>query len=163
MGPRLTFAEPQDYPLPATATATPLLRSRRSSPTRGGGGGRDAHINISDMLESYRLGAGAGEEGRGDDSSSSSGGGSSYSTQDLPLSFNDLPIRAQHLILNELMRQHSGGETAVLLTTLPIPEEGTCRAEEDSLRYLSDIEVLCHELPPVLLVLSNNMTVTVSL
>ena len=76
--------------------------------------------------------------------------------------FNDLPSRAQHLILNELMRQNSG-DSAVILTTLPIPEEGTSKSEEASLKYLSDIEVLCHELPPVLLVLSNNMTVTVSL
>lgn len=88
--------------------------------------------------------------------------GSSYATQDLPLSFNDLPSRAQHLILNELMRQNSA-DTVVLLTTLPTPEEGTCKSEEASVRYLSDIELLCHELPPTLLVLSNTMTVTVSL
>ncbi|KAI5865531.1 amino acid permease-domain-containing protein [Durotheca rogersii] len=90
------------------------------------------------------------------------GDGSTCSTHSLALSFNDLPSRAQHLVLNELMRQHSS-DTAVLLTTLPIPEEGTGKSEEASLRYLSDIEVLCHELPPVLLVLSNNMTVTVGL
>jgi len=88
--------------------------------------------------------------------------GSSYATQDLALSFNNLPSRAQHLILNELMRQNSS-DTVVLLTTLPIPEEGTCESEEASVRYLSDIEVLCHDLPPTLLVLSNTMTVTVSL
>ena len=173
-GPRLTFAQPEDYPLPAT----PLLRSRRNSASRGSGQGQgqasagDAHVNIPEMLESYRFGsaaaaaasARAGEDEEGGSSHHSNDNGSSYSTQNLPLSFNDLPSRAQHLILNELMRQNSTtSDTAVLLTTLPIPEEGTCHSEEDSLRYLADIEVLCHELPPVLLVLSNNMTVTVSL
>ena len=84
------------------------------------------------------------------------------SPQSLPLSFNDLPARAQHLILNELMQQHSA-ETAVIFTTLPSPEEGTCRSEEDSLGYLSDLEVLCRDLPPIMLVQSNNITVTVNI
>ncbi|KAK3325864.1 amino acid permease-domain-containing protein [Apodospora peruviana] len=111
----------------------------------------DALVDIPEMLASYKF-----RQNEENDA------GSSYSTQGLPLSFNDLPSRAQHLILNELMRQHSK-DTAVLFTTLPIPEENTCQSEEASLAYLSNIEVLCNELPPVLLVLSNNMTVTVSL
>lgn len=88
--------------------------------------------------------------------------GSTYATQALPISFNDLPNRAQHLILNELLRQNSR-DTAVLYTTLPIPQEGTCQSEEASIQYLSDVEVLCNDLPPVLLLLSNNATVTVGL
>ena len=84
------------------------------------------------------------------------------SPQSIPLSFNDLPCRAQHLILNELMQQHSD-ETAVVFTTLPSPVEGTCLKEEDSVSYLSDLEVLCQGLPPVLLVHSNSMTVTMNL
>ncbi|KAL1595774.1 glutamine--fructose-6-phosphate transaminase (isomerizing) [Paraconiothyrium brasiliense] len=44
--------------------------------------------------------------------------------QSIPLSFNDLPCRAQHLILNELIRQYSD-DTAVVFTTLPSPVEGT--------------------------------------
>ncbi|KYK61624.1 cation chloride cotransporter [Drechmeria coniospora] len=75
------------------------------------------------------------------------------------LSFNDLPSRAQHLILNDLMRQHSK-DTAVLMTTLPIPSDGTSLEELATIQYLSDVEVLCNELPPTLMVLSNNMTVT---
>lgn len=110
----------------------------------------DVSINIPDLLTSYKL-----KSRFGDNDS-----GSSVSSRGLPLSFNDLPSRAQYLILNELMRQNSG-DTAVLLTTLPIPAEGTCRSEEASVAYLSDIEVLCHDLPPVLLVLSNNMTYVV--
>ncbi|MCJ1395572.1 hypothetical protein MMC18_008458 [Xylographa bjoerkii] len=80
----------------------------------------------------------------------------------LPLSFNDLPCLAQHLILNELLHAQSTN-TAVLFTTLPSPVEGTGRSEEESLRYLRDLEVLCEGLPPVLLVHSNSMTVTMSL
>ncbi|KAL9072383.1 MAG: hypothetical protein Q9157_005106 [Trypethelium eluteriae] len=82
--------------------------------------------------------------------------------QSVPLSFNDLPCRAQHLILNELMVRESS-ETAVVFTTLPSPVEGTSKSVEESVRYLSDLEVLCLDLPPVLLVHSNSMTVTMSL
>lgn len=83
-------------------------------------------------------------------------------SQSTPLSFNDLPCRAQHLILNELMRQHSR-DTAVLFTTLPSPVEGTCENEDDCVRYLSDLEVLWKGLPPVLMIHSNSMTVTMNL
>jgi potassium/chloride transporter 9 len=82
--------------------------------------------------------------------------------QAIPLSFNDLPCRAQHLILNEMIRQHSD-DTAVVFTTLPSPMEGTCDSESESVKYISDLEVLCQGLPPVLLVHSNSMTVTMNL
>ncbi|KAJ5977266.1 hypothetical protein N7501_000608 [Penicillium viridicatum] len=78
------------------------------------------------------------------------------------LSFNDLPSRAQHLILNELMVQQSG-DTAVIFTTLPSPVEGTSLSAEDSASYLSDLDVLWNGLPPCLLVHSNSMTVTMNL
>ncbi|KAJ5175293.1 uncharacterized protein N7482_001170 [Penicillium canariense] len=80
----------------------------------------------------------------------------------VPLSFNDLPSRAQHLILNELIVQHSS-ETAVVFTTLPSPMEGTSQGEHDCASYLSDLEVLWQGLPPCLLVHSNSMTVTMNL
>lgn len=84
--------------------------------------------------------------------------------QSLPLSFNDLPCRAQHLILNELMRTHSdSANTAVVFTTLPSPMAGTCDSELESVKYISDLEVLCQGLPPVLMVHSNSMTVTMNL
>ena len=82
--------------------------------------------------------------------------------QSIPLSFNDLPCRAQHLILNELIRRQSD-DTAVVFTTLPSPIEGTCESEGESVKYISDLEVLCQGLPPVLLVHSNSMTVTMNL
>lgn len=80
----------------------------------------------------------------------------------IPLSFNDLPSRAQHLILNELMIQQSA-ETAVVFTTLPSPSDGTSHNEDTSESYLSDLEVLWQGLPPSLLVHSNSMTVTMNL
>jgi solute carrier family 12 (potassium/chloride transporters), member 9 len=83
-------------------------------------------------------------------------------TASLPLSFNNLPSRAQHLILNDLMSQNSD-ETAVIFTTLPAPVEGTYKSEADSLGYVSDLEVLYGGLPPMLLVHSNSMTVTMNL
>jgi potassium/chloride transporter 9 len=97
-----------------------------------------------------------------DPSTATSRRGSTYSTQALPLSFNDLPCRAQHLILNELMRKKSK-QTAVMFTTLPSPVEGTSKSEEASRAYLGDLEVLCKGCPPVLMVHSNSMTVTMSL
>ncbi|KAI1614636.1 solute carrier family 12 member 2 [Exophiala viscosa] len=80
----------------------------------------------------------------------------------IPLSFNDLPSRAQHLILNELISQNSE-DTAVIFTTLPAPVEATYKSETDSLGYVSDLEVLVGGLPPTLLVHSNSMTVTTNL
>ncbi|KAL4873241.1 hypothetical protein BDV12DRAFT_160661 [Aspergillus spectabilis] len=80
----------------------------------------------------------------------------------VPLSFNDLPSRAQHLILNELMARHSE-DTAVIFTTLPSPLEGTAASEAASQSYLSDLSVLWQGLPPCLLVHSNSMTVTLNL
>jgi potassium/chloride transporter 9 len=53
--------------------------------------------------------------------------------QAIPLSCNDLPCRAQHLILNELIRQHSD-DTAVGFTTLPSPANGTCDGESESVK-----------------------------
>lgn len=80
----------------------------------------------------------------------------------IPLGFNDLPCRAQHLILNELMVMHSS-ETAVAFTTLPSPMEGTWQDEAACESYVSDLEVLYQGLPPCLLVHSNSMTVTMNL
>ncbi|RKF81779.1 Vacuolar cation-chloride cotransporter 1 [Golovinomyces cichoracearum] len=87
---------------------------------------------------------------------------SSYSTQNLPLSFNCLPRRAQHLILNELIKSNSK-ETVVMFTTLPSPVEGTCLSEEASEAYLKDLDIFCRDCPPVLMIHSNSMTVTMSL
>ena len=60
------------------------------------------------------------------------------------------------------MQKHSR-DTAVVFTTLPSPLEGTSKSVDDSLSYLSDLELLCRDLPPVLMVHSNSMTVTMNL
>lgn len=151
----------------------PQLTRHSSTPTvqRGASStlekGSDVSVSIAGLVADYRARQRVG--GGGNDDNDNSGTGSSYCTQDLALSFNDLPSRAQHLILNELMLQQSGrdddevGGSAVIFTTLPIPDKGTHRNERDSVQYLSDVELLCQGLPPVLMILSNNMTVTVSL
>ncbi|KAL6878997.1 amino acid permease-like protein [Trichoderma novae-zelandiae] len=125
-------------------------QSRRESHSSRLGQG-DVSLNMPELEQSYRF-----------DTDASHTDGAPYATQSVALSFNDLPSRAQHLILNELMRQNSK-DTAVLLSTLPIPIEGTYQDTDRTIQYLSDVELLCHDLPPALLVLSNNMTVTVSL
>jgi solute carrier family 12 (potassium/chloride transporters), member 9 len=89
-------------------------------------------------------------------------GPTATSSASIPLSFNDLPCRAQHLILNELITSQSE-DTAVIFTTLPAPVEGTYKSEVESLAYVSDLEVLCGGLPPTLMVHSNSMTVTMNL
>ncbi|KAF2669612.1 hypothetical protein BT63DRAFT_425289 [Microthyrium microscopicum] len=83
-------------------------------------------------------------------------------TASQPLSFNDLPARAQNLILNELLASNSH-DASVVFTTLPSPADGTGAKEEESVRYLGDLEVLCQGLPPVVLVHCKSVTVTVSL
>jgi len=99
---------------------------------------------------------------RGASPSRSFAGNNASSSSTVPLSFNDLPCRAQHLILNELISQNSE-DAAVIFTTLPAPVEGTWKSESDSLSYVTDLEVLTQGLGPVLMVHSNSMTVTTNL
>jgi potassium/chloride transporter 9 len=150
----ISFAEQPVYH-PASASHS-RHHSRQGSQYSNFGEG-DASLNISGLLQSYRF-----EQQTPPQFDEGEGAGAPYSTQGLSLSFNDLPSRAQHLILNELMRRNSA-DTAVLMTTLPVPREGTCMDDTATIQYLSDIEVLCNELPPTLMVLSNSMTVTVNL
>ncbi|KAL2207610.1 hypothetical protein CC79DRAFT_1272811 [Sarocladium strictum] len=150
----ISFAEQPMYH-PASASHS-RHHSRQGSQYSNFGEG-DASLNISGLLQSYRF-----EQQTPPQFDEGEGAGAPYSTQGLSLSFNDLPSRAQHLILNELMRRNSA-DTAVLMTTLPVPREGTCMDDTATIQYLSDIEVLCNELPPTLMVLSNSMTVTVNL
>lgn len=112
--------------------------------------------------------------------------GRRVSPANVTISFNDLPSKAQHLILNELMRQYSAspnntptgygnpsadgasprgevGETVVLFTTLPAPAAGTWRGLKESMEYLEGLELLTGGLPPTLLVHSNSLTVTTAL
>ncbi|KAL6902536.1 amino acid permease domain-containing protein [Trichoderma evansii] len=152
-GPRaISYIEqPTYYSRASTTKSRYQSHSRRESQYPNNFSQGDVSLNIPDLVQLYRSGM---ESGNAE--------GAPYSTQGVALSFNDLPSRAQHLILNELMQQNSK-DTAVLLSTLPIPSEGTYMDVDRTIQYLSDVELLCHDLPPTLLVLSNNMTVTVSL
>ena len=78
------------------------------------------------------------------------------------LNFNILPAKAQYLILNDLIRNHSE-DTAVVFTTLPAPAPGTYQDEDKSVEYVSGLELLCEDMPPVLLIHSNSLVVTQAL
>ncbi|KAI9789771.1 MAG: hypothetical protein M1816_005810 [Peltula sp. TS41687] len=146
-GPSIMFAESTSPPLPASSSSSSTSSNRKRNRHRP----RHHHQGTSPSSLPPR--------GRSRSPAAATG----YpSIPSLPLSFNDLPCRAQHLILNELIRQQSA-HTAVVFTTLPSPIRGTGQTEADSLRYLSDLEILCHALPPTLLVHSNSMTVTTNL
>ena len=81
---------------------------------------------------------------------------------DIHLNFNILPAKAQYLILNDLIRSQSA-DTAVVFTTLPAPGPGTHQDEEKSVEYVSGLELLCEDIPPVLLIHSNSLVVTSAL
>lgn len=78
------------------------------------------------------------------------------------LSFNDLPAKAQHLIINDLIKTQSV-HTGVLFTTLPPPSIGTYKSEAASEDYLEGLAILCDRLPPCVLIHSKSLTVTTSL
>lgn len=78
--------------------------------------------------------------------------------------FNDLPARGQHLILNELMRRHSSKDvTEVIFSTLPAPAIGTHLDDEESLDYTNSLGIWLDGLVPVLLFNSQTVTVTTAL
>ena len=79
------------------------------------------------------------------------------------LSFNELPNRAQYLILNELIRRHSSSSTSVVLTALPAPAPGTSTNKEQSVAYLRQLQNLYGGGPPVLGVHATTLTMTMSL
>nr|UJH94558.1 Vhc1 [Starmerella bombicola] len=80
----------------------------------------------------------------------------------LGLQFNDLPARAQYLILNCLMRQVSK-DASVIFSTLPAPALGTHAEETTAKKYHAGLKLLCEDLPPVALVHAQSMTVTTDL
>ncbi|CUM65164.1 uncharacterized protein PRCAT00002792001 [Priceomyces carsonii] len=80
------------------------------------------------------------------------------------LSFNDLPAKGQHLILNELIKLHSPlSQTAVIFSTLPAPSIGTHLDSQDSLDYTRNLALWLENLPPIVLVNSQMVTVTTDL
>lgn len=81
---------------------------------------------------------------------------------DIGLQFNDLPARAQHLILNCLMRRVSK-DASVIFSTLPAPALGTHLDDTAAKKYHAGLSLLCENLPPVALVHAQSMTVTTDL
>ncbi|CCE82071.1 Piso0_002767 [Millerozyma farinosa CBS 7064] len=79
-------------------------------------------------------------------------------------SFNDLPAKGQHLILNELMSLYSvPGQTEVIFSTLPAPQIGTHSSDEESMIYATNLAIWSKNLPPMLLINSQTVTVTTAL
>lgn len=78
------------------------------------------------------------------------------------LVFNDLPSRAQHLILNDMMTQLSH-HSDLIFSTLPLPALGTHKDQEASLLYVEDLHIWLKGLPPTMLINSQTMTVTTAL
>ncbi|KAG0144486.1 hypothetical protein CROQUDRAFT_94964 [Cronartium quercuum f. sp. fusiforme G11] len=76
------------------------------------------------------------------------------------LDFNSLPMRAQLVCLNELIRLHSGPDSAIIFTSLPPPEEGCSKSYQSSARYLDEIECFLERLPPVVAIYAKQFTVT---
>jgi potassium/chloride transporter 9 len=143
-GPSIMFS---DAPSPPTAriARTRLPLAYKSDTTLPGPGGDEIPATPPNTLRQEAL-----------------RGGHSYDTSHLALSFNDLPSRAQHLILNELFRSQSAS-TAVMFTTLPAPLAGTGSTEQGSIEYLDDLEVMVKDCPPCMLVCGVGGCVTVSL
>lgn len=80
------------------------------------------------------------------------------------LSFSDLPAKGQHIILNELMKINSPKEqTDVLFSTLPAPTLGTHVDDVDSFDYTNNLAIWFEDLPPILLLNSQTVTVTTAL
>lgn len=78
------------------------------------------------------------------------------------IGFNDLPAKAQHLIINDLIKSQSQ-HTGVLFTTLPPPPAGTYKDERKSENYLEGLAILCDLIPPCILIHSKSLTVTTAL
>ncbi|AET38017.1 Vhc1p Ecym_2271 [Eremothecium cymbalariae DBVPG len=76
--------------------------------------------------------------------------------------FNNIPSRAQHLIMNDMMMQVSG-KSHLIFSTLPIPALGTHNNKDASLQYVEDLDLWLEGLPPTMLVNSQTMTVTTAL
>lgn len=76
--------------------------------------------------------------------------------------FNQVSAKGQHLILNHLMKRVSG-DSKVIFTTLPAPNFGTHKSEEDSQVYIESLQTWTAGLPPIVLIHSQSTTVTTAL
>lgn len=80
------------------------------------------------------------------------------------LSFDEIPAKGQHLILNELMKLHSPkDQTDVILSTLPAPSLNTHLDNDDSFDYVNNLAIWLDDLVPTILFNSQTVTVTTEL
>lgn len=80
------------------------------------------------------------------------------------LSFDDIPAKGQHIILNELMRVNSPKtHTDVIFSTLPAPSINTHLDDDESFDYVNNLSIWLHDLAPVILFNSQTVTVTTAL
>ncbi|OXB41608.1 hypothetical protein B1J92_K07073g [Nakaseomyces glabratus] len=78
------------------------------------------------------------------------------------IKFDDLPSRAQHLILNDVMINLSK-HSRLLFSTLPLPQLGTHKDETASMEYIENLDIWLDGLPPTMLINAQMMTVTTAL
>lgn len=78
------------------------------------------------------------------------------------IKFDDLPSRAQHLILNDVMINLSK-HSSLLFSTLPLPQLGTHKDETASMEYIENLDIWLDGLPPTMLINAQMMTVTTAL
>ena len=80
------------------------------------------------------------------------------------ISFDDIPAKGQHIILNELMKLNSPkDQTDVIFSTLPAPPLNTHLHDDDSFEYTNNLSIWINDLPPILLFNSQTVTVTTAL
>lgn len=123
-------------------------------------GDKPTIVPVVESPSSGNEGSGSREPGLPELSNTYSGDSLLRAMQNLV--FNDLPSRAQHLILNDMMSQISGGSD-LIFSTLPVPALGTHEDEEASLRYVEDLHTWLQGLPAAMLINSQTMTVTTAL
>ncbi|GMM51877.1 Vhc1 protein [Starmerella bacillaris] len=78
------------------------------------------------------------------------------------LNFNCLPAKAQHLVINCVMREISSKST-VIFTTLPAPALNTHCNDASSQDYYESLKILSADLPPMAMIHAQSMTVTTDL
>lgn len=147
---------------PPTNERTPLMRENSSGLLPGFGSTEDKKKNVSwGVVEEQQQ-----EEPDNDPNKSLKDFGDEDDNTDEEqgayLSFNDLPANAQHVILNDMMCQTSQ-DSVVIFSTLPAPTLGTHLSEEESWQYVESLDVWCDNLPPIILLHSQTMTVTTAL
>ncbi|EPY52927.1 arginine transporter Can1 [Schizosaccharomyces cryophilus OY26] len=84
------------------------------------------------------------------------------SDKDAELTFNNLSSRAQYIVMNEMIREHTEN-TAVLFTVLPAPHAKTHENFTKSEQYVDDLLIFMKGLPPCGLIHSKSLTITTAL